>query len=201
MAGIYNFFGDIWDYLRETYWEVDLGTYDNFSLGSLGAMLPQIVLAIMIGIILASAAMLYERRYIGGFVRKLLAAEAKNEDTAISLADTGYGKSALMKRILRRRDTAVRKMVRFAGEEREEYDPRTAGKSKLQMKDDIDFASARFYVPEELAARAAVRYELKGNSWGAFILTVVASLVGAAVLLRILPVFFSFIDSVIGWVN
>ena len=199
MAGIYNFFGDIWDYLRETYWEVDLGTYDNFSLGSLGTMLPQIVLAIMIGIILASAAMLYERQYIGGFIRKLLAAEAKNEETAILLADTGYEKSAVMKRMLRRRDTAVRKLVRFVGEVRAEHDPRAADRAKMQMKDDIDFASARFYIPEELAARAAVRYELKGNSWGAFVLTVIASLVGAAVLLRILPVFFSFIDNVIGW--
>ncbi len=201
MAGIYNFFGDIWDYLRETYWEVDLGTYDNFSLGSLGAMLPQIVLAIMIGIILASAVMLYERQYIGGFIRKLLTAEANNEEKAVSLADTGYGKSAVMKSMLRRRDTAVRKLVRFTGERREEPTPYAGGRQKLQMKDDIDFASARFYIPEELAARAAVRYEAKGNSWGAFVLTVIASLVGAAVLLRILPVFFSFIDSVVGWLG
>lgn len=198
MAEIYNFFGDIWDYLRETYWEVDLGVYDHFSLGSLGAMLPQIVLAIMVGIILASAAMLYERQYIGGFVRKLLSSDAKTEEKAISLADTGYGKSGVMKVMLRRRDAAVRKLVRFVGEERE--DPRAGGRS-AQMKDDIDFASARFYIPEELAARAAVRYELKGNSWGAFALTVVASLVGAAVLLRILPVFFSFVDSVVGWLG
>ena len=30
MAEIYNFFGDIWDYLRETYFEADLGSYKNF---------------------------------------------------------------------------------------------------------------------------------------------------------------------------
>lgn len=199
MASIYNFFGDIWDYLRETYWEVDLGTYDNFSLGSLGAMLPQIVLAIMLGIILASAAMLYERQYIGGFIRKLLSADAKSEEKAILLADTGYGKSLIIKRMLRHRDTAVRKLVRFTGEEREEPTPFADGRQRLQMKDDINFAEARFYIPEELAARAAVRYDPKGNNWRTFILTVLVSLIGAALLLRILPVFFNFIDSAIGW--
>ena len=200
MAEIYNFFGDIWDYLRETYWEVDLGAYNNFSLGALGTMIPQIVLAIMIGIILASAAMLYERQYIGAFIRKLLAAEAKNEEKAIPLDETGYGKSALMKRMLCRRDTAVRKLVRFVGEEREERDPRTA-RGSLQMKDNINFSAARFYIPEELSARAAVRYDEKGNNWRVCILTAVAALVGAAVLLRILPVFFGFIDGVIGWLG
>ena len=140
MASIYNFFGDIWDYLRETYWEVDLGTYDNFSLGSLGAMLPQIVLAIMLGIILASAAMLYERQYIGGFIRKLLSADAKSEEKALLLTDTGYGKSLIIKRMLRHRDTAVRKLVRFTGEEREEPTPLADGRQRLQMKDDINFA-------------------------------------------------------------
>jgi hypothetical protein len=199
MASIYNFFGDIWDYLRETYWEVDLGTYDNFSLGSLGAMLPQIVLAIMPGIILASAAMLYERQYIGGFIRKLLSADAKSEEKALLLTDTGYGKSLIIKRMLRHRDTAVRKLVRFTGEEREEPTPLADGRQRLQMKDDINFAEARFYIPEELAARAAVRYDPKGNNWRTFILTVLVSLIGAALLLRILPVFFNFIDSVIGW--
>lgn len=199
MASIYNFFGDIWDYLRETYWEVDLGTYDNFSLGSLGAMLPQIVLAIMLGIILASAAMLYERQYIGGFIRKLLSADAKSEEKALLLTDTGYGKSLIIKRMLRHRDTAVRKLVRFTGEEREEPTPLADGRQRLQMKDDINFAEARFYIPEELAARAAVRYDPKGNNWRTFILTVLVSLIGAALLLRILPVFFNFIDSVIGW--
>ena len=199
MASIYNFFGDIWDYLRETYWEVDLGTYDNFSLGSLGAMLPQIVLAIMLGIILASAAMLYERQYIGGFIRKLLSADAKSEEKALLLTDTGYGKSLIIKRMLRHRDTAVRKLVRFTGEEREEPTPLADGRQRLQMKDDINFAEARFYIPEELAAHAAVRYDPKGNNWRTFILTVLVSLIGAALLLRILPVFFNFIDSVIGW--
>jgi hypothetical protein len=162
-------------------------------------MLPQIVLAIMLGIILASAAMLYERQYIGGFIRKLLSADAKSEEKAILLTDTGYGKSLIIKRMLRHRDTAVRKLVRFTGEEREEPTPLADGRQRLQMKDDINFAEARFYIPEELAARAAVRYDPKGNNWRTFILTVLVSLIGAALLLRILPVFFNFIDSAIGW--
>ena len=50
MAEIYNFFGDIWDYLRETYFSIDFGEYRNFDISGYGTTLAQITLGVIIGI-------------------------------------------------------------------------------------------------------------------------------------------------------
>lgn len=203
MAEIYNFFGDIWDYLRETYWEVDFGSYRNFSLGGYGTSLAQIITAIMLGCILASAVMLYERRYLGGFIRKLLAVEAGNEESAKTLKELGYAKNGVLKMSLRSRDSAVRKLVRYTGEEHEDVSPVGEGAkpARQKMRDDIDFEAARFYIPADLRNRAAVRYEAKGTNLRSFLLTVVVCLVGGALIIQILPVFFRLIDNVMTWLG
>ncbi len=197
MAEIYNFFGDIFDYLRETYWDVDFGVYRNFTLGGYGVTLAQIVTAIMLGFILASALMLYERRYIGGFIRGLLKGDAHSEETAKTLSDVGYGKSGILKSTLRKRDSAVRKLVRYTGEVREE----AYSNEKIVMKDDIPFEHAAFYIPPDLKNRAETRYDAKGTTVRNFIISVIAALVGGALLIRLLPVFLHFIDNVITWVG
>lgn len=203
MAEIYNFFGDIWDYLRETYWEVDFGSYRNFSLGGYGTTLAQIITAIMLGCILASAAMLYERRYIGSFVRQLLKEEAEGESSAKTLDELGCGKSGVLKMALRSRDSAVRKLVRYTEEEREDVSPIGAGegRARVKMKDDIDFAAARFYIPADLRNRAEVRYEAKGTNVRSFVFTVIVCLVGGALIIRFLPVFFRLIDNIMTWLG
>lgn len=203
MAEIYNFFGDIWDYLRETYWEVDFGSYRNFSLGGYGTSLAQIITAIMLGCILASAVMLYERRYLGGFIRKLLEVEAGNEESAKTLEELGYAKNGVLKMSLRSRDSAVRKLVRYTGEVYEDVFPIGEGEkpARQKMRDDIDFEAARFYIPANLRNRAEVRYEAKGTNLRSFLLTVVVCLVSGALIIRILPVFFRLIDNVMTWLG
>ncbi len=203
MAEIYNFFGDIFDYLRETYWEVDFGSYRNFSLGGYGATLAQIITALMIGCILASAVMLYERRYVGGFVRRLLAEEAFDEASAKTLSELGFEKSGALKMSLRSRDSAVRKLVRYTDEEWGDVSPIGEGEKnrKTTYKDSIDFDAARFYIPVDLRNRAEVRYESKGTNLRSFLLTVVVCLVGGALIIRFLPVFFHFIDNVMTWLG
>ena len=204
MAEIYNFFGDIWDYLRETYFEVDFGTYRNFSLDNYGATLSQIVFAVMIGCILASAVAVYERRYLGGFVRALIARGALDEGSALSMQELGYGKSFMLKRTLSRRDSGLRRVLRFAGEERGDVIPMELGGSasdRFRMRDDIDPKRTRFYVPAELLPRAETRYEAKGNGIGAFFLITAVCLLGGALVLRFLPVLFRLADNTITWLG
>ena len=204
MAEIYNFFGDIWDYLRETYFEVDFGTYRNFSLDSAGATISQLVFALMIGCILASALAVYERRYLGGFVRALLSRGAEDEQSALTMTELGYGKSFALRRTLSRRDSGLRRVIRFAGEEREDVLPEELGGraiTQIVMKDEIDPKATRFFVPAELRPRAETRYDAKGSGIGSFFAIVAISLIGGAVLIRLLPVFFRLIDNTMTWLG
>lgn len=204
MAEIYNFFGDIFDYLRETYFEVDFGAYRNFSLDGIGATISQLVLALMIGFILAAALAVYERRYLGGFVRACIARGALDEQNALTMKDLGYEKSFLLRRSLSRRDSGIRRVLRFVGEDREDVLPEELGGrrvTKIVMRDEINPAATRFYVPAELRPRAETRYDAKGSGIGAFFVVVAVSLIGGALLIRLLPVFFRLIDNTITWLG
>ena len=202
MAEIYNFFGDIWDYIRETYLEVDFGSYKNFTVTTQGVTLSQIIIGILFGCMLASFVVVYQRTYLGRMVRALLKAEAQDEDSARTLAELGLAHSGLIKYTLRSRTSALRKVVRYVGEERddEEDDPTRVsrnGKKAPKMTDVIDYENARFYIPEHLSAHAAVRYDSKGTGVRALVASVIAYIAIAVILIRFLPVLFHWADDLI----
>lgn len=206
MAEIYNFFGDIWDYLRETYFSVDFGEYQSFDIESYGTTLAQIIIAMMLGIVIAAFVVVYERRYLGRLVRALLQKEAHDEASAKTLDELGCGKSGFIKHNLRRRDSALRKLIRYVGEEAdfEELPPELTGKKaqkKLLMNEPLDFATTRFYIPPALRDRAAIRYNEKGSDLRSLILTVLVALVGGGLLIRLLPVLFRLADNLLIWLG
>lgn len=206
MAEIYNFFGDIWDYLRETYFSVDFGKYHNFDLGNHSTTLAQMILGMMIGISLAAIVIVYERQHLGCVARALLKAEAQDEESAKTLAELGCEWMILVKRSLRRRDSALRKLIRYVGEpdEQDELPDEVTGKrekKRLVLTEMIDFSTTRFYIPPALRDRAAIRYEEKGSDWRALVLTVVVCIVGGGLLIRLLPVLLRVADNVLTWVN
>ena len=61
----------------------------------------------------------------------------------------------------------------------------------------IDFLTARFYIPEDLRARAEVRFEKKGSSWGMVVLASVLTVVGAGLLCWLLPDIVQLADNII----
>ena len=203
MAEIYNFFGDIFDYLRETYFEVDFGTYQNFDIGTYAGSLSGIIFAVMLGIVLASCAVFIERRYLGALVRALVKDEARDEESAKTLADLGLRPNFLLKNALRRRDSALRKLVRYAGEPSEEEDlpEEVTGREKKRLifTEMLDFSTTRFYIPPALCDRATIRYNEKGSDFRSLVLTVLIAIVGSGVLIRFLPVVFHVADNMITW--
>lgn len=215
MAEIYNFFGDICDYIRETYLEVDFGSYKNFTITTQGTTLSQIIIGILLGCMLASFAVVIQRTYLGRMVRGLLKAEAHDEDSALTLSELGLGHSGLIRYSLRSRTSALRKVVRYVGEVREEDEDENADdyddyyyaddgtrvsrkhKKTLQMTDTIDYERARFYIPEQLEAHAAVRYDARGTGIRALFLSAISYIALAVILIRFLPVLFRWADDLI----
>lgn len=61
----------------------------------------------------------------------------------------------------------------------------------------IDFLTARFYIPRDLRARAELRFEKKGSSWGMVVLASVLTIVGAGLLCWLLPDIVQFADNII----
>ena len=207
MAEIYNFFGDIWDYLRETYFSVDFGKYQNFDISSHTTTLAQIIIGMMIGCILASFAVVYERQFLGRLVRALLQHEAQDEQSAKTFAELGCKCNGFVRYNLRRKDSALRKLIRYVDEDdgaEEDLPPEVTGKNarKPSFKPElIDFSTARFYIPVALRDRAAIRYDAKGSNLRTLILSVLICLVGGGLLIRLLPVLFRLADNMITWLG
>ena len=198
-------------YLTEQYFSVELGTYENFSVGSdTATSVRNIILALMIGFIAASIMTAYTRQGLGSFVRKLLREECLSPEKAKTLMELGYFRSSMIRRELSHGST-LRMVVRYCTEtslqkqlqsvdpdkKPEDTEKVQATQKNAQTNHKIDFLTARFYIPEELRHRADIRFDKKGSGPLPVLLTAVVAIVVAAVLCRLLPDILQFADNLI----
>ena len=199
-------------YLRDRYFTVEFGTYENFSMGAGTANTVQtIVFAVAIGFIIAAFMAVYTRTVLGNFVRALLKSEAKDAESAKDLSSLGFFRSAAIRRELDRGVT-LRKVVKCVQEEelRAAKEP-TDGEGESEVKATPvggktlleeprfrpDFTTARYYIPEDLRYRADIRFEKKGSGWGLMVGTVLISILIAGLICFLLPDIIQLADNLI----
>lgn len=139
--------------------------YKNFDInilnandGSLEILLWSIYIGITLGVLLS---ILY-RVYTGSFIHAVVEAGALDEEHAVSLAELNFRGKWYIKRLLRPEDTLGRIFMRIGGD---------AGDTKHPEK--IDFASARFYLPEDRRIGAETRFVVEKRPVRTFILAAV----------------------------
>lgn len=71
--------------------------------------------------------------------------------------------------------------------------------SDSYMRDEFDFETTRFYIPEDLKYHAEVRFDDRGSSWKIVILTILGLVVCYFLVLGLLPKFFSLLNDFAGW--
>ena len=179
-------FRELIDYFDETYFSVDLGEYQHFSVSTqTGSIVKNLILGIAVGLMVAAVCSCYVKTVHGGFIRRLLREGCNTPDTAKSLRELGYFHNISIRNQLRR-SGAIGELVKAAG---------AVGEPALTDK---YLSSARFYIPEELRYKAEVRYERKGSGSLSVILTLVACAVAAALICRFLPQILGLADLILG---
>ena len=205
-----GFFEDLWNYLYDVYLRVD-GNYENIGFEKTPLFsLRLTVLGIFLGAIIACVAMAYNKQFLGGAVRKMIACEALSRDKAMSLEELGYNKNVIMRNAFRS-SVSLRRVVRCVGEEeflaertnrREEYEKRREAGEKLPKFKEIEYVidpdTDKFYIPEELRIRAEVKFEKKGSTWVSSLITAILLCVLFFVVLLILPMIFGAADEFLG---
>ena len=209
-------------YFEERYFSVDFHVYEHITLGpEAGKTAQMMILGIALGLIIASIMIAYTRTKLGGFVRKLLKSECLSPESAKTLYELGEFRNAALRRELLKGVT-LRKFVQrvetdAAGEiegtnvqesvsEKSTFIITMAliakrikaffvGKSEGKQ---IDFATDRFYIPEDLKYRADVRFERKGSGWLFALLTSVGAIVFASLICKFLPDIVQLMDNIIG---
>ena len=178
-------------YFQQTYFSIQFGAYDNFSITEQTAnIINKIIPALIWGIIIAAVATVYCRRIVGAFVRTLIKKEALSPEAGVTLFDSGAFRSTILRHELCR-GTLLRKVV-FCREEQAFLNEK--GKDATYK---IDFTRDHFYIPEDLKYRAEIRFNPKGSGWLSVVLTVVLVPIVVGLLCRFMPSILQLADSLV----
>lgn len=209
-----SLFEELWEYFEETYFSPEIPVLDNFDLGT-GTLvsLKNILVGLTLGLILASFITIYNKRYIGRFVRKLLSKECISHESAKTLAELGYQNNFGIRQAIRS-DKPLSRWIKCVEEDefyeemnkkREEYeaarekDPSMPRFKEINFKRNLD--TMHFYIPEDKKYTIDVKYDAKGANWVSFILVVVISIAACAFLSFALPDLIKMVDNFITVVN
>lgn len=183
--------------------------YDNFELYNPFISVELIVWALFGGFVFASLLAVYNKRLIGGLVKRMISENALSPEKALTVTELGYGTDWFIKNALRKDEALLRFVSRVdapaADEEGEETngdaangevtngDAKPAATAKM-----IDFETARFYIPEEKKYKAEVRYAGKGTDFVAFGICIVIFAVAAFAAIFLIPDLIQLIDNFVG---
>lgn len=183
--------GELISYFHQTYFSIQFGVYDNFSVtGQTANIINKIIPALVFGIIIAAIATVYCRRVVGAFVRTLIEKNALSPEAGVTLFDAGAFRSTVLRRELCH-SAFLRKVV-FCREEQAYLLEK--GKDATYK---IDFTKDHFYIPENLKYRAEIRFNPNGSGWLSVVLTVVLVPIVVGLICRFLPNILQLVDSLI----
>ena len=203
---------ELWQFWEEKYFHFDMGNYENLGLGG-GAnyiTIPQMIAMMLIGVIIAAFASIFNKRVLGDFVRMMLQYEATSPENAKTLEEFGYFRNSTIRQALRR-NPSLRRVVHCVEEEefardvekqRAAYEERRASDKSLppfiEPTYKMDVTTAHYYIAEKDKYMADVKFEKRGTNWFTFGIVVVCCLALMVVTLYLLPDVFQYMDNFVG---
>lgn len=195
LTGIFAYlsFATFWDNIDRIFFTPDFKTYEHLTFFNSPNAFKLLVLGMYFGVVIASLCMLYNKKFVGGFVRKLDTNACLSPENAMTLEELGYGKNFLIKHSLAK-GNLLRNIVRRAEDESEkcaDNSTRVGGYSKKR----IDFTVARFYIPAKKRDSAVTRFDDRGTTWLSVILTAVIGIIAVVLIFKIAPFIVDLIDT------
>lgn len=159
-----------------------------------GMTLEIIVWSMFLGIIIGAFVILYNKSILGAFVRKLLETKAYETESAKTLEETGFSKNLFVKFSLRIKST-YRKIIQASPvKNANETDSGTPSpenikeeSKKKQRQKQLKLSELKFYIPQEMTARADSIYNNKGTSLLIVIMTIALFLTVAILSFTVIP--------------
>ncbi len=188
------------DYFTELFFGDTVTRYDNFSFGNPIVTYRLLIAALALGLIIASALMIYKRRVLGKLARELNRAEVFSPDKAKTLSELGLDRdratvASLKRGTLRRMIPSVDKDQHREKVQKMIEDSKGKRVKLPELRPCPE--SDRYYLPTDECKRAALVsvFENKGNDLIGFILTVIFCVAAGAALFAAVPWFIELLDS------
>lgn len=203
---------ELWQFFQEKYFNLDLSQYENLGLGAGGRLfsVPQMVIMMLIGVMIAAIATMFNKNVLGDFVRAILQHQAYSPEDAKTLEELGYLKNSTIRGALRR-NVALRRVVHCVEEEnftneveeqRKSYEERRAKEPSLpafiEPTYHMDVNTAHYYIAEKDKYMADIKFEKKGTNWFTFWFVIVCCVALLFGILFLLPDIFQYMDNFIG---
>lgn len=190
------------DYILEFLYEGSGAQYENFSFGNPLATYRMIIIAIALGLIIATVAIFTKRKVSGSLIRELYKTKAFSAEDAKTLGELGLADKISLKNSLRfgslkrmvgcvEKDEHDRKMLDAIEENvgesatKEQKDGGKASKSakKAVITDYIPHPERdRYYLPRDRAESLERLFSEKGSGALSLVLTLVFCILGSALL-------------------
>lgn len=209
-TGSKSLFEELWIYFEETYFSPEVPRLENFTLGT-GTLvsLKTILIGLTIGLIFASFITIYNKRYIGSFVRKMISEGCLDKENAKTLTELGYLKNIGVRQSIKT-DKPLSRWIRCVEEDdynkemtkkRAEYEEAHKNDKKAPKFKEVGFKrdvkTMHFYIPEEKKYAIDVKFNAKGANWVSLILVAAISITVCAFLSFALPELIQMIDNFI----
>lgn len=177
---------ELFVYYEEQVFSVNPGIYQHFSISDqTGAMIRTVIVGLMFGVIAAALISTYLKAVHGGFIRTLLREGCDSPQTAKTLYELGWFRNLSIRNQFTR-GGAFGKLVCAVGSDGE------------AVPEKPDFSTLLVYIPEDLRYRAEFRYRRKGSGILPTVLTILLSVIAAALLCRFLPQILGLADIILG---
>ena len=206
---------EIWQYITDKYFSVSLDGYHYSYISTASSTLLSaraMIAAIFVGIIIAAAIAMFQKRTLGDFVRALHREHCNSPEEAKTLEELGFLRNAAVKEGLRRGSSlgrvvrCVEKQAFEAEMEQKRLEFEAAKRDKAaaprgkwkEIPYKIDFSTDRFYIPDELAYGAITHFSKKGTNPLVFAFTVIVCIAMISLCCSVLPEILQMVDNFIG---
>ncbi|MBQ9750654.1 MAG: hypothetical protein IJV87_08780 [Clostridia bacterium] len=210
LAGKQSLLEEIWEYIVDTYFSVDMPYLENFTVkGNALVSIRMIIIGITFGIIVAAISTVYTKRYIGDFVRKVIYEECFDKDSAKTLYDLGYLKSPGVRGSVKTGGTLSRwircveedEFLTKINKKREEFNELHKNDEKPPKFKAPEFRrdcnTMHFYIPKDKTYAAEIKFDKRGANIGSAILVSVAALLLCMFACYIVPDAIKLVDNFI----
>ena len=214
VAGVISSVNELWEYIVNNFFSTEMPYYENFTIQSNALFsLKGLIIGLTIGIIFASISTVYNKRYLGDFIRLLIYRDCLDPSRAQTLAELDCNRSAGVRNAIKTGGPLSR-WVRcaeedqfYASQEQKRIEHKELHKDEkhppkfreLTFKRDCN--TMHFYLPEELKNSAEVKFDAKGANWLGVLMVSGIAIAVCLLSCYFLPEVLTYVDNFLSIIN
>ena len=205
---------ELWEYFIDKYFNPDPVYLENFNGGS-GRLISMrmIIIGLAVGFCAAAILTLFDKKHLGGLVRKMISENCVGAENAKTLDELGYGRNPSIRGSIKN-GSVLKKWVRCVEEDihraeiekkRKEYEENSKHDASAPKFKEVEFkrdpSLHHFYIDEDKKYAAAVKFDSKGTNVVSAILVILISIIICAFLCYVVPDMLTLFDNFVSSFN